>query len=207
MMLSFWLHPWFFLLHRKGGIVLHLRWLLLLLFRLLLCCFLVRLCLFFFLFLLFLDNRRRICITNLALDAHKIGNVSSGITKSSNEELIPKGGSIDSVIQQTNTKVVAVFNGISDTFHGLGVCFGPLQKSTVSAKDLIKRVARKVQESLRGINDRIVGKGWIRDHKVLLRRLERLDEGKVGVVQDLVGGALGQGGQSHISIRTIHLLL
>ena len=130
---------WLFLLHHMTSVLLHMwRWLLLLM--LILSFLLLRGCFvpFFFFFLLLLDDGRRICVTDLALNTDKVGNISSSIAKSGNEKLIPKGGSIDSVIQQTHTEIVALFDSVSDAFHGLRVRFGPLQKPTVATEDLIQ---------------------------------------------------------------------
>jgi len=149
----------------------------------------------FFLFLL-LGNRSGVLITDLALHTDKVGNIAGGIAKSSNKELIPKGRTVHTVVQETDRHVVTLLNGLTDAFHMLRVGFGTLEETAVASQNLIKRVARQVEETLRGVDNGIVGKTGIRDHKVLLGSLEGLDEGEIGIVQDLVGNSLAAGEQT-----------
>lgn len=144
-------------------------------------------------FFLLLDDRGGILIGNLTLDTDKVGDTSIGITQSSDKELVPEGGTVDTVIEQTNRHVVALFNGLADTFDRLGVGFGTLQETAVTSQDLVQRVARQVEETLRGVNNGIVGKRGIGDDKVLLGRLQGLDKGEIRVIEDLVGDALTRG--------------
>ncbi|VEU40824.1 unnamed protein product [Pseudo-nitzschia multistriata] len=72
-------------------------------------------------------------ITDLALNTHKVGNVSSSVSKSGNEELIPKGRSIDPVVQQAHTEVGPLFNSVSNALYCLGIRFGPLQEPAIAA--------------------------------------------------------------------------
>mmetsp|Transcript_22191 Transcript_22191/g.35768 ORF Transcript_22191/g.35768 Transcript_22191/m.35768 type:complete len:202 (-) Transcript_22191:473-1078(-) len=87
---------------------------------------------------------------------------------------------------------------MTDTFDGLGVGLGALQETAVTAQDLIERVAGQVQKSLRGVDNGVVGQGRVGDDKVLLGRLQGLDERKVGIVQDLVGSTLRVGDQGRL---------
>ena len=142
-----------------------------------------------FLFLL-LGDSRRILVTDLALHADKVGDIAIGVAQGGNKELIPKGRSVDTVIQQTDRHVIALFNGLANAFDRLGVRLGALEEAAIAAENLVEAVASQVEETLTGIDNGIVGQAGIRDDKVLLRRLECLDEGKVGIIQDLVGNAL-----------------
>mmetsp|Transcript_23457 Transcript_23457/g.65119 ORF Transcript_23457/g.65119 Transcript_23457/m.65119 type:complete len:229 (-) Transcript_23457:1142-1828(-) len=186
----------FLLLHLRGSVVLHglyhrcwllvlgngLRW------RRLLCVhhwwlmvvfdhppgcsgLLLGLGLLFFFLLLFLDDGCGVRITNLALDADKVGNVSCGVSEGGNEELVPKGRPVDAVVEQTHAEVGSLFDGVPDALDGLGVRFGPLQKPAVTPEDLVQRVSGEIQKALGGVNDGVVREGRVRDHKVLLGRL------------------------------------
>ena len=81
-------------------------------------------------------------------------------------------------------------------FDVLGVGFRALQETAVASENLVQRVAGEIEETLTGVDNGIVGEGWVGDDKVLLRRLQGLDEGKVRVIEDLVGNALGTGEQA-----------
>lgn len=149
----------------------------------------------FFLFLL-LGNCRGVLITDFALNTDKVGHIAIGITQGGNKELIPKGGTIDTIIEQTNRHVIALFDGLADTFDRLGVGFGALQKATVTSQNLIQGVSRKIEETLTRVHNGIVGQTGVGNNKVLLRRLQSLDEAKVGIVQHLVGDTLRAGQQT-----------
>jgi hypothetical protein len=149
-----------------------------------------------FVFFLLLGHSRRILIRHLALDTDKVGHFTIGIAQGRNEELIPEGSSIDTVVEQAHGHVVSLFDGLADTFDVFGVGFGSLQETAIASQDLIQTVPGQVEETLRSIHNRIVWKRWVRDHKVLLRRLQRLDEGEVWVIQNLVGNTLARGEQS-----------
>jgi hypothetical protein len=159
------------------------------------CLLFIRLRRRFLLFLL-LGDRGGILIRHFALDADKVGDIAGGVAERGNKELIPKRRAVDAIVQKTDAHVIALFNRLADAFHGLGVRFRTLQKATIASENLIERIARQVQKALTGIDNGIVGQRRIGDDKVLLRRLQRLDEGKVGIVQDLVGNALRTGEQA-----------
>ena len=148
-----------------------------------------------------LDYGSRIGIGHLTLDTDKVSDTPIGITQGGNKELIPKGSTINTVIEQTDTHVITLFNSLADTFDRLGVRFRTLQETAVTSQDLVQGVTGQVEETLTGIDNRIVGQGRIRNDKVLLSRLQSLDEGKVGIVQDLVGDTL-TGSQETIDIGT-----
>lgn len=148
-------------------------------------------CLFFF---LLLDDRSRVGIRDLTLDTNKVGNTAIGISQGGDEELVPEGSSVNTVVEQAHRHVVSLFNGLTDTFDRLGIRLRTLQESAVTSQDLVQGVTSQVEETLTGVDNRIVGQGRIRNDKVLLSRLQSLDEGKVGIVQDLVGDTL-TGGQ------------
>ena len=150
------------------------------------------------LLLLLLGDSGSVLITDLTLDTHKVGNITSRIAQRRNEELIPKCGSVDTVVEQTNRKIVSLFNGMSDTFDRLGVGLGTLQETTVTAQNLVQRVTSKVEETLRGVNNWVVGKRGVGDDKVLLGGLKRLDEGKIGIVKNLVGSSLRSSDKSSV---------
>lgn len=143
-----------------------------------------------FLVFLLLGDGRSVLVRHLALHSDKVGDVAVGIAERGNEELIPKGSAVYAVIEQANRHVVALFDGLADAFDCLGVGLGALEEAAIAAQNLVERVTRKVEETLRRIHDGIVGEGRVGNDEVLLRRLEGLDEGKVGVVQHLVGDAL-----------------
>jgi len=145
------------------------------------------------LFFLLLRNGGRVFVRNLALDPHEVGDVAAGIAEGGNEELIPEGCTIDAVVEQADGHVVAGFDRLADALGCLGIRFWTLQEATIAAEDLIQRVAGEVEKSLTGIDDRVVGQRGVRDHEVLLGRLEGLDEGEVRVIEDLVGEALRLG--------------
>ena len=157
-----------------------------------------RSCLLFF---LLLNDRGSVGIRDLTLDTHKVGDTAVGIAQGGNEELVPKGRSVDTVVEQADRHVVSLFNGLADAFDRLGVRLGSLQETAVTSQDLVQRVTGQVEETLTGIDNRIVGQGRIGDNKVLLSRLQSLDERKVGIVQDLVGDTLA-GGQESIDVGT-----
>jgi hypothetical protein len=163
---------------------------------------------FSFFFLLFIRLRRRfllflllgdggsILIRDLALHADKVGDIAGRVAERSNKELIPKRGAIDAIIQQTHGHVIALFNRLADAFDTFGIGLWTLQKATIASENLIERISRQIQESLTGIDNGIVRQGRIGHDKVLLRRLQRLDEAKVGIVEYLVGNALRTGQQA-----------
>ena len=155
-------------------------------------------CLRFFsiFFLLLFGDSRGILIRNLALHTNKVGNITSSITKGGNEELIPEGSTIHAVVEQANRHVMSLFDSLTDTFDGLGIGLGPLEETAITSQDLVQGVPSQVQETLTGVDNRIVRQTRIGHDKVLLGRLKRLDEGKVGVVEDLVGNGLTVGQQT-----------
>lgn len=157
----------------------------------------------FVLTFLFLDDRGSVRVTDLALDTDKVGNVTRRITERRNEELVPKGRTVDTVVEETHAQVVSGLNGETDPFDGLGVRLRSLQEAAVTTQNLVERIPRQVEEPLRRVDNRIVGQGRVRDDEVLLRRLEGLDEGKVGVVQDLVGGTLRVGDEDRFVGRIV----
>ena len=134
-----------------------------------------------------------ILVTDLTLDSDIVGNVSRSIAQSRNEELIPKGGSVDAVVQQADRHVGTFLDGATNLFDGLGVGLGTLQEAAVAAQNLVETVSSQVEESLSGVDNWIVGKRWVGDDKVLLGSLQGLDEGEIWVIEDLVG-VHGRGG-------------
>ena len=140
--------------------------------------------------LLLLGNSGSILITNLTLDSNKVGDSSRGITKGSNKELIPEGGTIHTVVEQADAHVISLLNGITNVLNSLGISFGTLQETAVTSQDLVKGISGEIKESLGRIDNWVVRKGRIGNHKVLLGSLKGLDEGKVGVIQDFVGDSL-----------------
>jgi hypothetical protein len=141
-------------------------------------------------FFLLLGNSRSILVRDLTLHPHKVGNVSSRITEGRNKELIPKGRSIDPVIQQAHRHVVALFNGLANALNMFRIRFGSLQEAAVAAQNLVQRISRQVEKALTGVHNGVVGERRVGDHKVLLGSLQSLDEGKVRIVEDLIGNAL-----------------
>ena len=143
-----------------------------------------------------LNDSGGVGIGYLTLDTDKVGDASIGITQGGNEELVPEGGTIDTVVEQTDGHVVPLFNGLADTFDRLGVSLGSLQETAVTSQDLIQGVTSQVEETLTSIDNRIVGQGRIGNDEILLRRLQGLDKGEVGIVKDLVGDTLTRGKQT-----------
>lgn len=144
-------------------------------------------------FFLLLGDGCRVLIRHFALDPDKVGHFARGVAEGRNEELIPEGGPVDTVVEQTDGHVVALLDGLADAFDVLGIRLGALQEAAIAAQNLVERVSRQVEETLRSVDDRIVRKAGVGDDKVLLGRLEGLDEGEIGVVQDLVGDSLRGG--------------
>lgn len=142
---------------------------------------------------LLLGDSGSVLVTDLALNTNKVGNVAIGITERSDEELVPEGRTIDTVVEQADRHIIALFDGLADTFDSFGIGLGTLQEAAITSQNLVERVTGKVEETLTGVDNRIVRQGGIGDNKVLLCRLEGLDEREVRIVQDLVGNALRTG--------------
>ena len=69
----------------------------------------------------------------------------------------------------------------ADDVDGLGVGAGPLEEAAVATDDLVHAVARELEKALTRVDDRVVGQRGVRDGEVLLRRLQRHHEPKVGL--------------------------
>jgi hypothetical protein len=158
-----------------------------------------------FVFFLLLGDRGGVLVRHLALDTDKVGDFAIGIAQRRDKELIPKRRTVDTVIQQADGHVIALFNRLANAFDVLGVGFGALQEAAIASENLVERVSRQVEEALRGVNNRIVGQRWVRHDKVLLRSLQRLDETEIGIVQHLVGNALTTGEKSVDIVRAVLL--
>jgi hypothetical protein len=154
----------------------------------------------FFILILLLANIGGILVTDLALDSNIVGDVSRSIAQGSNEELIPKGGSVDAVVQQADRHVGPFLDGATNLFDGLGVGFGTLQETAVAAQNLVETVPSQVEETLSGVDNWIVGKRWVGDDKVLLGSLQGLDEGEIRVIEDLVGVHGGGGNEANFAV-------
>lgn len=60
-----------------------------------------------------------------------------------------------------------------------------INEAVSTAFNLVEGVAGKFQKALTGKDDRVVRQRRVGDDKVLLRRLQRLHQGVVGIVQNL----------------------
>ena len=63
------------------------------------------------------------------------------IPQSCDEELIPEGRPVGSVVQEADCGVGAVFDCATDDVHGGGVRAGTLEEAAVATEDLLGRVA------------------------------------------------------------------
>ena len=153
--------------------------------------------------LLLLGHGGGILVADLTLDSDKVGDGSRGITQGGDEELVPEGGSIHTVVEEAHTHVVALLNGLADVLDSLGIGLRALQETAVTSQDLVKGVASKVEETLRGVDDWVVGQRRIGDNKVLLGSLQSLDEREIRIIEDLVGNALSGGSQSIVSASSL----
>jgi hypothetical protein len=140
--------------------------------------------------LLLLGDSRRVLIRDLTLDTNKVGDISVRVAEGRNEKLVPESSSVDTVVEQADRHVVTLLDGVTDTLDSLGISLRTLQETAVTSQNLVQGVPRKIQETLTGIDNRVVGQTWVGDDKVLLGRLQGLDKGKVRVVEDLVGDSL-----------------
>jgi hypothetical protein len=171
-----------------------------------LVCSLCLLVILVILLLLLFSNGSSILVTDLALDTNKVGDVSASVAKGGNEELIPEGGTVNTVVQQAHRQIITLFNSMSNTFDSLGVGLRTLQETAVTTQNLIQGVSSKVEETLGGVDDWVVGKRWVSDDKVLLGCLQSLDETKIRIIENLVGGTLRGSDQSGIGALATDVL-
>ena len=155
---------------------------------------------------LLLGDGSSILVTDLALHTNKVGNVSASVTKCGDEELIPEGGTVDTVVQQAHRQIITLFNSMSNTFNSLGVSLGTLQETAITSQNLIQGVSGKIEKALGGVDDRVVGKRWVGDDKVLLGSLQSLNETEIRIVENLVGGTLRGSDQSGIGALATGIL-
>ena len=71
-----------------------------------------------------------------------------------------------------------------------------LQETTVASQDLVQGIPREVQKALAGVYNWIIRQRRIRDNKVLLGCLERLDKAKVRIIENFTSNTLTGGQQA-----------
>mmetsp|Transcript_32988 Transcript_32988/g.60820 ORF Transcript_32988/g.60820 Transcript_32988/m.60820 type:complete len:280 (-) Transcript_32988:14-853(-) len=126
-------------------------------------------------------------LAHLALHPHEIHHVILRIPQRGHEELIPEGGAVRLVIQETNGGVGPLPHPLSNDVDRRLIGPGSLEETAIPPQDLIEGVPREIEEALRHVHDGIVGEGRVGNSEVLLRPAERRHETVIGFHEGLDG--------------------
>jgi hypothetical protein len=107
----------------------------------------------------------RSCFRDQALNTHKVDHCIRAIINRGNDELVPKCGSVSSIIEETDTNAFSIVDSLTDFSHSGGVGSRSLEKPAIATQHSIHRIASKVQERLAGVNDWIASLLGIRQYK------------------------------------------